>query len=131
MWIQFVQEGRVYPQHKMWFLIIEIAIGLGAYIIMFWLTLKLIEQKKMKKIIRRYKEENDPGKKLTPESQVGPGFRTSSPNKQGNNRVPVKRKPILQDAIVDAKRKLLQSGTSGADDTNIKSDSDNELNHRY
>jgi len=93
-------------------MIIEIFIGLIAFSVCFWFFLKIIEDIKIKKLRRRYNEEDDPGKKLTPEKEIGLGFRTT--------RSPVERKPILQDAIVDAKRELLSGGDIGIDNDTTK-----------
>jgi len=110
---------------KMW---IELFIGLVIWCVLVWFTLKIIEDIKIRRMKRRYKEEDDPGRKGEAANQSewkpnGVGFRESGKHTE--------RKPDLQNAVINAKRELLQGGASGVDNDTTESNSPTELNHRY
>jgi len=107
---------------------IEFIIGLVIWCVIVWFILKIIEDIRMKKLKRRYNEEDDPGRKGDTAKQKewksnGAGFRTTTK--------PAERKSDLQNAVINAKQELLQSGVSGVDNDTTKLNSSTELNHRY
>ncbi len=114
---------------------IEILIGGAVWGVIVWFTLKIIEDIKIKKLKRRYNEEDDPGRKGEAAKQKewksnGVGFRASGK--------PIERKPDLQDAVINAKQELLQGGASGVDNdtteftsSDERESEDTKLNHRY
>jgi hypothetical protein len=96
---------------KMW---LEIIIGIIIWCVVVWFGLKILEEFNLKKLKRRYNEEDDPGFKAGPGTlpEEGVGFRTGGSDSKGE--------PDIQDAIEHAKQELLQSGIDRVDDNDAK-----------
>ena len=92
-----------------------------------WFLLKTIEMFRIKRQRRRYKKEDDPGRK--PEEFKGAGCRGYR-NYDGGNRGNETRKPELQDAIDDAKRELLSGATVRDTDNSDEPNSNPKPNSR-
>lgn len=82
-------------------------IGWFVFCICFWFLLKIIETIKSKLQNRRYKLENDPGRKGKAAEQGG--------DKPTGIREPNNGKQDIQDVIKYAKQELLPSGDGGVD----------------
>ena len=99
---------------------IELLFGFMVWCGLVFLFLKLKEDYNIRKLRRRYKKEDDPGRESKEGSNIRIGFRESPSDSE--------RKPELQNAIINAKQELLQSGVSGGDNGDEQSDSDAKPN---
>jgi len=88
---------------------LEIILGLIAWAILAFLGVKIFHDIEHKKQQRRYKEEDDKGRKGT----IQPGRESIISGSAGNNYA----KSEINDAVQSAKRELLQSRDVGEHDS--------------
>ena len=116
MWIQYALEDRAYHLLKMWSEILsywpEAVVVFIAWGVIVYFSIKTFEEFNIRKQRRRYKEEDDIGRKY----EEGEGPRAGSG--QSGVRVSTTRKRELQKSVEHAKQELLSGGTSGSNPEN-------------
>lgn len=124
MLILYVQADRGFSQHKMsWADIFsywpEAVVGFISWCVIVYFSIKTFEEFNIRKQRRRYKEEDDIGRKRPEESPEAEG---KSGTAQSGVRVSTTRKRKLQKSVEHAKRELLSGGASGSDSKTGSSD---------
>ena len=112
MLIRFVRADRGFPQSKMWEYIsnywAHALVGFIAWCVIVYFSLKIIEEFKSRRQKRRYRQEDDIGRK-----RQDPGAEGESGGFQPRVRISKTRKRKLQESVEHAKRELLSGGASG------------------